>query len=308
MENKYLEEYENCYRLNEATLEEVCEQHTPGFLFFASECDPSKFAGSMYPWHWHAYVQFFYVKEGELTYRTPGGEFHFHPGEAGFINANVLHMMAAKPGVKTRYMEYLFYPSMIGSTHRGDIMNKYVHPITKNAGFEGIIFGEDTRDDCDVRQLLIEIYELFAEKSECYELLIQAKLSLLWACLFRLSADERSRKEAKPTSSRLRSMILYINEHSAEKITLEDIAAAGICSRRECSRVFQHDLHTTPFQYLMEVRINKATQMLTETDEPVTGISEICGFSDPSHFSRIFREKSGMTPREFRNRIRGTSL
>lgn len=302
MINNYSDQYENYYRLNSSTLEEVCEEHTPGFLFFAAESDPSIFAGGMYPWHWHTYVQFIYVKEGEMIYQTPGEICHFHAGESGYINANVPHKLWGAPGQKTLYVEILFYPSMIGGSNNGNIMQKYVRPITENSGFEIFAFNRAMKECRKAEDLLTDIYSLFSEKQDCYELLIQAKLSLLWVMLFELSEEIRTRVSAKPSTGRLKTMLLFINEHYGEKITLEDIAEAGTCSRRECCRVFQNELHTTPFQYLAEVRVNQATHMLVNTDEAITVISENCGFSDPSHFSKVFRAKSGMTPKEFRRK------
>lgn len=300
MNKEFKNEYADYYRLNAVTLEEVCQGHTPGFLFFATECDPSVFVGGVYPWHWHSYVQFFYVLEGELIYTTHGGTFHFHPGEAGFINANVPHMLTVKTGRETRYIEYLFYPSMIGGSHHGNIMQKYVQPITENTGLEILLFQKNMPGQEEIAGLLKEVYSLFYGKANCYELLIQAKLSILWARMFEFSREYRKNLQVMPTSERLKTMLLYINEHFAEKITLEQIAEAGTCSCRECSRTFQNDLHTTPFQYLREIRVNKAAHMLINTNESVTFISEACGFSDPGHFSKIFKKQSGMTPKDFR--------
>ena len=102
------------------------------------------------------------------------------------------------------------------------------------------------------------------------------------------------------SSSRIKLMITYLNEHFIEKVTLNEIAAAGMCSRRECNRAFQTQLHTTPFEYLLNVRLQQACQYLVNSCHSITDISISCGFSSTSYFTKLFREKFGCSPREYR--------
>ena len=59
-------------------------------------------------------------------------------------------------------------------------------------------------------------------------------------------------------------------------------------------------MQTTPYKYLMEVRLSKAAELLKETDEPISRISSKVGFHQVSHFGKCFREKTGYPPREYR--------
>ena len=58
----------------------------------------------------------------------------------------------------------------------------------------------------------------------------------------------------------------------------------------------------TVVQYLTVVRIRRACQLLTETDEPVTEIARQCGFSNTTYFENVFRRLRGMTPSRYRRR------
>ena len=59
-------------------------------------------------------------------------------------------------------------------------------------------------------------------------------------------------------------------------------------------------MNTTPYKYLTEFRLSKAAQLLTKTNEPVGNIAAAVGFHQMSHFGKCFREKTGYSPREYR--------
>lgn len=66
-------------------------------------------------------------------------------------------------------------------------------------------------------------------------------------------------------------------------------------------KLFVTNCKITPKQYIFDVRIRKAKQMLSDTSFTVTAISEECGFSSVYHFCRAFKNKTGMTPTEYAN-------
>ena len=76
-------------------------------------------------------------------------------------------------------------------------------------------------------------------------------------------------------------------------------AAAGICER-ECFRCFSDIMNTTPMEYLNRHRIVTAARMLAEGGHSVGEIAEACGFSTSSYFGKVFRQKMGCTPSEYR--------
>ena len=97
-------------------------------------------------------------------------------------------------------------------------------------------------------------------------------------------------------------MLTFIHAHYSEKLTLNDIAAAAYVRTRECIRCFRNTINQTPLEYVMEYRLNTAKQLLDDTKMSITDISYHCGFSSNAYFGKIFREKYGMTPLQYRNR------
>lgn len=64
-------------------------------------------------------------------------------------------------------------------------------------------------------------------------------------------------------------------------------------------KIFKKNYKTSPRQFIIDIRINKAKQLLREGGLKINSVSEICGFSSQYHFCRIFKEKTGLTPTEY---------
>ncbi|WP_416810440.1 helix-turn-helix domain-containing protein [Dorea formicigenerans] len=83
-------------------------------------------------------------------------------------------------------------------------------------------------------------------------------------------------------------------------ITLADLSKSANISKSECSRCFKLSLNTTPYKYLTEYRLSMAAQLLKTTREPVGNIAASVGFRQMSHFGKCFKEKTGYSPKAYR--------
>ena len=66
------------------------------------------------------------------------------------------------------------------------------------------------------------------------------------------------------------------------------------------SRLFKQSLGLSPYQYLIEQRIERAKQLLKETNQSILDIALNCGYNSHSHLSKQFRQVTGMTPKAYR--------
>lgn len=103
-------------------------------------------------------------------------------------------------------------------------------------------------------------------------------------------------------SSFLKDTITYINEHFAEKITLEDLAAKASLSPFYFTRVFAKETGMTPHQYLIATRLSFARLLLKTTDFSIKEIAFRCGFSDEGRFCSSFKKREHMTPSQYRRK------
>jgi AraC-like DNA-binding protein len=98
----------------------------------------------------------------------------------------------------------------------------------------------------------------------------------------------------------LRRVREHVDAHLETKFDLADLATMANLSRCYFARAFKQSTGSTPHRYIMYRRLEKAQQMLAETDLPLAEIALATGFSDQSHFSRQFREHLKSSPSEFR--------
>ncbi|GAA6617865.1 helix-turn-helix domain-containing protein [Scytonema sp. NUACC26] len=95
-------------------------------------------------------------------------------------------------------------------------------------------------------------------------------------------------------------VVEYINEHLSQDIKLADLAQLLGISQFHFSHVFKQSVGIAPYQYLLQQRIERAKQLLKQTDRTIVDIALECGFSSHSHLSKQFRQLTGMTPRTYR--------
>ena len=92
--------------------------------------------------------------------------------------------------------------------------------------------------------------------------------------------------------------------HYREQINLADIAAATGLSKSCLYEAFHKDLGRTPLDVLTFIRLNKAKQMLRETDRKVHVIADDCGFGLVGNFYHHFKQSSDVTPIAYRKQSR----
>ena len=107
-------------------------------------------------------------------------------------------------------------------------------------------------------------------------------------------------REQIPQSYALHLALKYIENHiSNPKLSNSLIAQNSHISEVYFRKLFSEKYHISPKQYILDIRIQKAKQLLTDSSLSVSSISEKCGFSSVYTFSRCFKEKTGMSPTEY---------
>jgi AraC family transcriptional regulator len=105
------------------------------------------------------------------------------------------------------------------------------------------------------------------------------------------------------SSHHLRRTLEYINDHLSLDLSLNILAAMLGMSPYYFERLFRQSVGYTPHQYILHCRIEKAKQLLRTTQQPVMEIARQVGCKNHSHFSKLFRQLTGMSPRTYRNQF-----
>ena len=281
------------------------EERLPGFSAqFPHICShvllPDGPAGAC-TWHWHKSLELFWVEHGSLLYHTPGGQRLFRAGSGGMVNSNVLHRtQSLEEGTSIRL--HLFEPELLSGIPGGTVEQRYFAPLVHCPGVELLALSPEVPAQAQALELLRQSLAL-DETAFGYELQLQAMLSPLWLQFVQqLPQQPRETPQPAPASEKVKQMMLFISSHAAEKLSVAQIAAAAFCSQRECYRSFRACLHTTPLDYLQNIRLQMACKLLIETRQPVTAIAQQCGLGSSSYFGAQFRQHFGCSPTQYRSK------
>ncbi len=253
------------------------------------------------PWHWHEEVEFSYVRQGALRVILAGRRYEFQAGEGCFINANVLHSMEpVDPAQGASWDSHMVHPMLLGYHCKSIFDTKYMAPVLNNKRFELAVFRGENENQKEILKLLRRTAEI--QNLEFSEFLTRNLFSEIWLLLLKEMQDlENNAKLIKSLSQeRIQIMLEYIHQHYQEKLTLEEIAAAAIISKRECLRCFQACIQKTPVAYLLDYRLQMAEKLLRTTNLSVTEIAMETGFANSAYFAKAFKKMWDMTPRQCR--------
>jgi AraC family transcriptional regulator len=156
------------------------------------------------------------------------------------------------------------------------------------------------------RQILSELYAPHAEERAAY---VAAMVNALKAHIL-TGPPAHGHPVDIPTSDfsayRLHKIMNAVLSRPEQDHSLEAMAAvAGVTPSHFC-RVFKRATGISPHQYVMKARLDRAQQILVQTDMHLAGIADALGFTSQSHFSRAFRAYAGCAPSEYRQRERQT--
>lgn len=254
--------------------------------------------------HSHDFIEITCVISGECDHIENNESVHLKKGGLCIVNYGVPHANIRRENCPDPFVAYdcAFTPQFIDTALRGhsdflnirssflfntlyssDRMEPHIH-LTDNA------FGE-------LEQLMKKMFSEFTERKNGYLDLLRAYLIELIIKIFRqMSVEDNHLTKQKYIDLAVR----YIEANYAEKITLESIAYRSFFSKTYFGNLFKRETGMCFSDYLQNVRIRHACDMLVTTDLPITSVAEKTGFTDMKSFYAIFKKREGITPKEYR--------
>ena len=110
----------------------------------------------------------------------------------------------------------------------------------------------------------------------------------------------RSKRLGSEAQRLVRLTMAYIHEHYAEGLSRSDLAANLAINERYLTRCFHDETGLAPFTYLLRYRLKQGRKMLEETQMSITDVAMAVGFSDSSHFCRMFQKEFRLSPSAYR--------
>jgi len=148
----------------------------------------------------------------------------------------------------------------------------------------------------DLTEDFTRIFEL--EKISLFNEDIYLKASeILFSCIMKLAHSSRQDATISFTARQIRE---ELDKSVTNKITINDICKKLYISRSKLIREFKKYYHVTPYEYLLQRRLSFAKTLLKNTNKTIKTIAEMLEFADDHYFCSFFKEKTGMTPSEYR--------
>ncbi len=189
--------------------------------------------------------------------------------------------------------------------------------IQLTAEFLQDVARETLNQDCDRLELLPEfqicdqqiqaiammLFTEFQQEQSGSQLYLDSLANVLAVNLIRRHTIKKPQLpiyEGGLTPRQLQHVLEYIDAHLDQDLKLENLAQLLDISQFHFGRLFKQSLGSSPYQYLIQQRVERAKQLLKQTDQSIVDIAFDCGFNSHSHLSKKFRQITGITPKAYR--------
>ncbi|MDD4114745.1 MAG: AraC family transcriptional regulator, partial [Massilibacteroides sp.] len=259
-----------------------------------------------YPWHFHDEYEIIYIQEGNGEYFVADKIGNYSCGDVYLLGSNLPHYM--KSAVEYFSKDNTKRVKGVVVQFQKDFMaysiNNYIDlkPIKNllELSKRGILFFSSGN-----QELIKRIEKLPSYKG------INRLVSLLFIldCMAKsnhkklLGSRQFNNSLSLFSDDRLEKILSYINYHYTEHLDLETIAAKIPMNASAFCRYFKEKTGKTFINYIIDLRIGYACKLLTDKKSDITQICISSGFNSITHFNRIFKRKTGLTPTRYRQQI-----
>ena len=247
--------------------------------------------------HHHKSIELIFCISGRIKIITPSREVVLTSNDFIFINSNVAHSIKSF-SPRNEHYRIKFDPSIIEP--------KINQPIPHASYFffslPDILIYKDFEDRDYIYSLCRRCYDCFLKEDFSKLLLLQATILEISAFIFEKNSDIINSLNYNEKDSILIDTVKYINTHYST-VTMEKAAKNASMSYSYFSRLFKKEFNTTFSKYVNNIRIQKSMEFLSNSTMNISSIALQCGFSNLSHYTKCFKEETGITPNQYRSGI-----
>lgn len=250
-----------------------------------------------YPVHYHSDYEINLVMDTYGTRTVGDSEEEFDSLDLVMIGPNIPHAWKGKVVLGNHVVTIQFSDKLLNFP----ILEKRLFAPIKQLLLEsqrGIVFSRQTQQMMKNKIVKLTRMQGFHTVLEFFSILYELSIAdrhILVSNQYNTQDTVRTSK-----SRRIAKVCDYIEKNFEESIRLGDVAQLVNMSESAFSHFFKKKTNCTFIDYITNIRIARACQLLTETSHTVAEICYSCGFNNISNFIRIFKKKKGSTPQEYR--------
>lgn len=266
------------------------KEYTQTCLYYNNEAEN-------YPPHWHTPFELIMPVINSYQICVGGKTLYLREGDIALICPGVIHELFAPDSGERIIFQPSFSPV---SSPELDVIISFITPAVL------ITPEEYPQIHKRIQEQMLEIKTEYFSSNLYSEMLIQSRFLDILVAVGRNHAKTARQNFAardnkqKEYLNKFMFISNYINEHFAENLTLEDVAALAGFSKYHFTRLFRQYADTSFYKYLNQKRIAYARTLLLDPELSVTEAAIQSGFTSQSAFLRMFKLMNGCTPSEFR--------
>ena len=255
------------------------------------------------PLHWHKETEVISLESGTFRLSVNMKELVVTAPALIFVGSEEIHSIWLEEG--GREQAVVFDVNMLSFEYYDGVQHKMIRPLVDKKIRLPLIIDEKNSFWNELSQIYRRIYENAVKKDLSAYLKVKAELYHMLACLYENGCLENVKDEQASDSYKIDTMkrvLTFIHDNYGRKIQIDEIAAVAGMNAQYFCRYFKRTTGKTVTEYINEIRINRATQELLETDDKIIEIAMRCGYDNMGYFIRRFFQLKQMTPSEYRKK------
>ena len=260
--------------------------------------------------HLHEYIEIIYCDKGKFRVCLDGKWHDFAEGDMMVINSMEFHEITRNSNESCGFICLRFLPELLYTTSAADFDMKYVIPlILSDTKHQKVFKKEEIKNTC-ILELFKDTFDEYKNKNVGFELALRANISkiFLWIVRYWHATNPDVFGEGMgdyEMISRIEKVCEYVNSNYGDDLKASEMADMINLSYSYFSRIFKRYMKKSFSEYLLYVRIINAEKILASTDKPITEIALECGFSAISYFIKQFKQQKGISPKQYRKKLKG---
>lgn len=246
---------------------------------------------------------FIFVISGKAVFKFNNETFTIEKGDMLYIPKNTYYTAAAD-----NYIEYYFIHISYTENMNVSISDEEASPALQYPWFNNFIKQEQYRlCTIDYKNNISDNFDRimrhFAKCEEFFSLPDSASKLFLVYEIYKILTLSSNDINYSNYPKALTDILHYINQNYHEPLSLSLLSKKFAFSESYIARLFKMQLNTTVSTYINNIRLEHASNYISNTNLSIAEIAELCGYNDIAYFSRKYKNKYGESPKSSRNRL-----